>query len=309
MRRVLCVCLAGLGLLLLALPAGASSFGVNLIVNGAAEADAAGPSGYEVVPAITGWTRTGNLTVVSWSTGGGFPVLADPGPAVRGVNFFAGGPDAEASEITQTIDISDLAGTIDGGTAGYRLAGYLGGFSSQEDNARLELTFRDAALATLGGAQIGPVSATDRNSGSALLRRVALGGVPIGTRSILMRLVCIRLAGSYNDGYADSLTLVLSPTTAGVEGAVATALEFSPVAPNPARGQARFAFRLPRAADVRLELLDLQGRRVAVLADGARAAGAHSVEWRRPAAVRPGVYLARLRADGEIQQRRFVVLD
>jgi hypothetical protein len=60
---------------------------------------------------------------------------------------------------------------------------------------------------------------------------------------------------------------------------------------------------------VRLELLDLQGRRVAVLADGARAAGPHSVEWHRSAAVRPGIYLARLQAGSEVRQRRFVVLD
>jgi hypothetical protein len=309
MRRVICACLAGFGLLFLALPAGASSFGVNLVVNGDAEADAAGPSGYEVVPAITGWTRTGNLTLVSWATAGGFPVLADSGPAVRGVNFFAGGPDAATSEISQVIDISDLAGTIDGGTASYRLAGYIGGFNGQEDNARLEMTFRDGALATLGSAQLGPVSVADRGGATALRLRVALGGVPIGTRSILLRLFCTRLAGSYNDGYADSLTLVLSPTPVSAEGAVTTALEFSTIAPNPARTGARFAFRLAQEADVRLELLDLQGRRVAVLADGERVAGPHSVEWRRTAAVRPGIYLARLQADGEVRQRRFVVLD
>jgi hypothetical protein len=237
MRWITGACLAGCGLLLLALPVRASSFGVNLIVNGDAESDPSSATGYEIVPAITGWTRTDNLTVVSWTTGGGFPVNADPGPAVRGASFFAGGPSSAASEMTQTIDISDLAGTIDGGTAGYRLG------------------------------------------------------------------------GSYNDGYADSLTLVLSPTTAGVEGAPVAALEFSAVAPNPARSGARFAFRLSRSADVRLELLDPQGRRVAVLVEGACGAGPHSVDWKRPAGVRPGVYLARLQADGQTQQRRFVLLD
>jgi 3',5'-cyclic AMP phosphodiesterase CpdA len=60
----------------------------------------------------------------------------------------------------------------------------------------------------------------------------------------------------------------------------------------------RLRFTIPEAGRVRLELLDVSGRRVATLFDGAAAAGATDVAWdgrsgaATPAA--PGVYLARI---------------
>lgn len=289
-------------------PALATSFGTNLIVNGDAESCVPGPSGYEVV-AIPGWARVGNLTAVSWGTGGGFPVNTDPGPASRGVAFFSGGPDAALSEISQSIDVSDLAATIDGGAVAFRFAGYLGGYNGQEDNATATLTFRDAVAGSLGGASLGPLTVANRSGLTGLWLRAQEGTVPAGTRSVLVQLVCERLAGSYNDGYADSLSFVLGSSSVGVGDGPRQALELAPVFPNPARDVARFAVRLPAAAEVRLEVLDVRGRRVAVVADAAFEAGAHSLAWRRPEGVGAGVYFARLSSGARVMQRRFVVLD
>lgn len=302
------LCFVALGLLAAA-SAGATAFDTNLVVNGGAESDAAGPSGYEVVPSVSGWTRSGNLTLVSYATGGGFPVLASPGPAQRGTNFFAGGPDAPASALDQVVDVADLAAAIDAGAVRYRLAGYLGGYASQGDHARFLMTLRDGALATLGSVQLGPVSYLDRGSQTGLLLRAAQGTVPAGTRSIALQLACTRLDGSYNDGYADSLTLVLSRSTTGVGPGAAAALEFSPVTPNPSRAGVRFAFRLARDGDVRLEVFDPSGRRAARVLDGALPAGDHAVSWSLPVGVRPGVYHARLASGGDSRTRRFVVLE
>jgi hypothetical protein len=73
--------------------------------------------------------------------------------------------------------------------------------------------------------------------------------------------------------------------------------------PNPFNPATRVAFDLPRGGAVTLEVVDLRGRRVAVLHDGVLEAGRHEIEWRGrdrsglPA--RGGVYLARLvTADG-----------
>ncbi len=49
--------------------------------------------------------------------------------------------------------------------------------------------------------------------------------------------------------------------------------------PNPCRGAAELAFELPAAGHVRLTLLDVQGREVARLVDGERAAGRHAAHW------------------------------
>jgi hypothetical protein len=112
----------------------------------------------------------------------------------------------------------------------------------------------------------------------------------------------------------------------GVYTAAATAFGSRPVAggattpvafallqnrPNPFTGGTVIDLELPRAERVRLEVFDLAGRRVRVLAEGTYNAGRWSAEWdRRDAAgspVRPGVYLYRLRA-GEFHAERKMVL-
>src|SRR5262245_34719689 len=89
-------------------------------------------------------------------------------------------------------------------------------------------------------------------------------------------------------------------------------LELSAPSPDPVRGKARFAFALPSAGPVRLELFDLSGRRVATLAEGTLPAGRYVREWDgRDGAGRSapaGVYLARLAGDAGQETRRFAVI-
>jgi hypothetical protein len=40
--------------------------------------------------------------------------------------------------------------------------------------------------------------------------KTALGYVPAGTRKVVVTITMTRTAGSYNDGYADSLSLTFS---------------------------------------------------------------------------------------------------
>jgi hypothetical protein len=68
--------------------------------------------------------------------------------------------------------------------------------------------------------------------------------------------------------------------------------------PNPARGAVRVPFALAEAADVRLAVLDVLGREVAVLLDGPQPAGPRGVTW-DPAGLPAGLYVVRLTtADG-----------
>lgn len=62
---------------------------------------------------MTGFTTTGQFTVVSYATGGGYPTAADPGPADRGLNFFAGGSNETDATGMQAIDVSGGASAID----------------------------------------------------------------------------------------------------------------------------------------------------------------------------------------------------
>jgi PKD repeat protein len=80
----------------------------------------------------------------------------------------------------------------------------------------------------------------------------------------------------------------------GVEDRAETRqIELAPMVPNPARSSARINYALANAAPVTLEVFNSLGQRVAVLVDGPRLPGAHSVVL-DTAELASGVYLIRL---------------
>ncbi len=186
--------------------------GNNLIVNGDAEADAGiYNSGNEID--VSGWNpETGEFTIGKYGVDS-FPALSDPGPANRGSILFAGG-NVESSSGSQTINVSDCVSQIDAGNLSFSLSGFLGGYDGQNDNAQLTVTFKDSSNAPLGTATIGPVLSADRNNTSGLLSRSINGTVPVGTRTVEVVLLLTRISGTYNDGYADNLSFMLTAPTA-----------------------------------------------------------------------------------------------
>lgn len=84
-----------------------------------------------------------------------------------------------------------------------------------------------------------------------------------------------------------------------------------PIRPNPASGPLRVRFSLPREARVRLGVYDLQGREVAVLADGVLPAGDHERTWRpgtSPVGAQAGIYFARLSAADQTRIQRIALI-
>ena len=195
--------------LALAPAAQATTFGSNLIANGNAE------------NGVAGWNATPQFEVVKYGAAGGFPFPADPGPADRGTYFFGGGY-AALSTASQTIDLSSLAATINTGASRYDLSAWLGGYDSQNDNAKLTATFYGAGGVALSSASVGPVSNSDRGNQTGLLLRDTQGYIPVGTLNVGITLDLTRNAGSYNDGYADNLSFAVA--TAPVSEADAYAM-------------------------------------------------------------------------------------
>ena len=121
------------------------------------------------------------------------------------------------------------------------------------------------------------------------------------------------------DGFrVDSLRLVTfnpasqpAPVAVGPSPSRST-LELAPPSPNPARYGAQLAFTLPVASQVRLEVLDLQGRRVRSLADGRYGAARYELGWdlrdARGYRTAPGLYLLRLTTESGSATRRLMVL-
>ena len=101
--------------------------------------------------------------------------------------------------------------------------------------------------------------------------------------------------------------------TTNVQQPMPAQLTFSRLWPNPARGQVLLRFGLPRATDVRLEIFDVQGRRVRTLAAGRQEAGWHDLGWngRGETGVQlsAGLYFVRLRAEGREFRQRLVWLE
>lgn len=182
----------------------------NIILNPGAEAGTGSSDGSKVP--VPHWTvsKAGTFTAVQYGASGGFPDSTSPGPKARGVNFFAGGPNATANtqKATQIDSLTAYAGVIAAG-ATYTLSGYLGGFETQADHATVTVTWENSTGAALGTATIGPVTPSQRKQITGLLSKTVTGTVPAGSAKALVTIKCVRESGSYNDGYADNLSLTI----------------------------------------------------------------------------------------------------
>ena len=87
-----------------------------------------------------------------------------------------------------------------------------------------------------------------------------------------------------------------------------SSLTFSPSYPNPFGQSTSISFTLPTAANVRLELFDLAGARIATLVNEHRDAGPHVVPWDGVTdsgqRANAGVYYSRLTVDGRSMARK-----
>jgi len=114
----------------------------------------------------------------------------------------------------------------------------------------------------------------------------------------------------YNEGGDDGDGPFQIVAVTGVGDGPVGPLALEPVAPNPTRGPSRIGVVLPEAGRIALDILDVSGRQVAVLADGFEGAGRREFAWdgrtgRGPAPA--GLYFARLQAAGRVLTQRFAI--
>ncbi|MEJ0046428.1 MAG: alkaline phosphatase family protein [Rhodospirillales bacterium] len=190
----------------LATPAAGAAESGNLIVGGDAEAGTCS-NDFKAVTTVPGWTVIeGSPSILCYAGA----QLDTPKGTRPGSGFLADGPYGD-SALLQTIDVSAAASEIDAGTVGYKLQGLLGGWSTYDGQAVVTAAFLDGNGNPLGdAAQIGGVTAQVRHDVSELLRRSATGAVPAGTRRIAVTLRFIDTAATFNDGFADNLSLTIS---------------------------------------------------------------------------------------------------
>lgn len=221
MRRSWCVpvlFVSAISAALIALPEAASAVTTapkNLIRNPGAEAGPGSPDGSTVT--VPDWNITGAFTAVQYGAAGGFPTAADPGPKNRGANFFAGGPDNgsgdnDVSTAVQTDSLKAYKQIIASG-AKFTFKAWLGGYANQDDNATVQVAWYTSKGTLTGSATLGPVTAADRQDETGLVLQSITNVIPAGSAKAVVSLVMTKEEGSYNDGYADNLSLTVTAAT------------------------------------------------------------------------------------------------
>ena len=117
-------------------------------------------------------------------------------------------------------------------------------------------------------------------------------------------------AGPPCGGGAQAVAAAEEPSLAAIADAPVEPTLGLPV-PNPATGPVRLRYGVPAPSAVRLSVLDLQGRQVAVLAEGTRPAGWSWATWdgvTRGGRAPGGVYFLRLQAGGRNIVQRFALV-
>ncbi|MDX1418568.1 MAG: choice-of-anchor B family protein [Rubricoccaceae bacterium] len=136
--------------------------------------------------------------------------------------------------------------------------------------------------------------------GPLTLSATVPGAAPAGEYTVELRV------GDYPSSVdaSDSFTL----TKAAAAGAALASAEMAlGIAPNPSVDQATVRFALDAPANARLAVYDVRGREVAVLLDGALAAGAHAAVV-DGAALPSGTYVVVLRAGNRIERHTLTLL-
>jgi hypothetical protein len=106
-------------------------------------------------------------------------------------------------------------------------------------------------------------------------------------------------------GNESAFALLTPEQTTGVgETGLPRALSLAAPRPNPASGLVHFRIELPGASLMRLSLVDVAGRRIALIREESLPVGAHDVVWNRDGDVRPGLYFVRLEtAHGRLERK------
>src|SRR5262245_37483526 len=142
---------------------------------------------------------------------------------------------------------------------------------------------------------------------------ISLGGAPsAGDGSVFTdrdvtpgRQYFYRLISTLMDGG----TITFGPVSSS-GGAAPDRYAFASIGPSPVQGRARIAFVTPEAAPVRVRILDVLGRQVALLVDEMLPAGRHEAIWepaREGAGVSSGLFFIRFEWPGGSSTRRLAV--
>ena len=149
-----------------------------------------------------------------------FPTVAQSTAIGGGSNFFAGGPTGPGDNPTAKLDLPRIAlpasviGDVDAGSVQATTSACLGGYADQDDYPRVDVIYRNAGGSQLTQSQINGPFSPERGAETKLLPTASAPlPLPAGTRTFSTTLSFYRRSGegTYNDAYADNISVRLSP--------------------------------------------------------------------------------------------------
>jgi hypothetical protein len=157
---------------------------------------------------LTGWNDVVEATNAPYG-GLYMPTSVQYPQGTFGKNLFISGIISGERWMEQTIDLGGLETEIDAGTIEYALSAWLGGYGNYDNYSALTAIFLDEDANALGSAQLLTQEHEDWSSMTGMVYLDDSGDVPLGSRSIEVRLSFERLTGGITNGMADNLSLVL----------------------------------------------------------------------------------------------------
>lgn len=176
-------------------------------------------------------------------------------------------------------------------------------------------TGASAAIQTFPSFGVLPPSASAIDRGAGRVHQVAHAASPGDPPRLYTRDASSGGPYSASVGLAEGYAALLH-TSAGLvavgDEPVSHATSLALARPNPFHASTVIPFTLSRVTRVRLEVVDVAGRVVQTLVDGAMEPGAHSAVWRGSGTggrrLPPGVYHARLHTEDGVRSTRLVLL-
>ncbi len=211
------------------------------------------------------------------------PLAGTLGPFTMGAQHLLHLHEVNLAAGHYTVTVTPASGEVDWGVSVYSGDGVYFGKSDATDG---------------GCAWLGEVSAPDR----------VWVTLPYGYHC-----VAVWKAMSEDVAESGSYTLLVTPQNSDAPPVVPARTGLIAAAPNPFRAATRVAFELAAEMEVALEVYDVHGARVALLARGRWPAGSHQVTWtgrdETGRELPAGMYLVRLAAGQRQEVRKLVKLE
>jgi hypothetical protein len=246
--------------------------------------------------------------------------LSDAGRETRRAYLFSGATGALLHELSSPADRGAFSGAVTGlpdvdgdgrgdlgigahyerGHGVYR-AGRAYVFSGATGNLLSALISPNAEVEGnfgVAGAGLGDVDGDGRGDGVVAALHETVGDVPHAGRVYLYR------TGGAERAWAgaEEVAVAREPPSG-----LPASLMLS-VSPNPLASSTAVRLSLPQSSEVIVEVLDVLGRRVALVQEGTLAAGVHALRWTPEPGIAGGVYLLRLYGAGAPAQVQRVTL-